>query len=133
MQISSEQTKRTLAEDLKARAKRFLKDFGVIRRAFVHPDVPWYGKLVAGCSILYVVSPIQLLPNFIPIIGQMDDVLVVTLGIRFLRRCVPPDVLEDCENESSGRAVSATPAKPETRSVLNSECWALPKNSVCKK
>jgi len=62
--------------------------------------VPWYAKAVAGCAVLYVFSPIQLIPNFIPIIGQMDDVLVVSLGIKFLRRCVPKEVLDDCENSS---------------------------------
>jgi uncharacterized membrane protein YkvA (DUF1232 family) len=62
--------------------------------------VPWYAKAVSGCAVLYVISPIQLIPNFIPIIGQMDDVLVVSLGIKFLRRCVPRNVLDDCENSS---------------------------------
>ena len=43
-------------------------------------------------------SPIQSIPNFIPIIGQMDDVLVVALGVKYLRRWVPQSVLEECEN-----------------------------------
>ena len=43
-------------------------------------QVPWHAKMVVGCAVLYVVSPIQLIPNFIPIIGQLDDVLVVTLS-----------------------------------------------------
>jgi uncharacterized membrane protein YkvA (DUF1232 family) len=69
--------------------------------------VPWYAKLVAGFVAGYVLSPIQLIPNFIPIIGQLDDVLVVSIGIRLLRRWVPPHVLEDCQKcskqDSSGR------------------------------
>lgn len=68
-----------------------------------HPQVPWYAKVVAGCAVLYVFSPIQIIPNFIPIIGQSDDVLVVSLGIRFLRRCVPQNVLDDCEKDSQTR------------------------------
>jgi len=55
--------------------------------------------MVAGCAVLYVFSPIQLIPNFIPIIGQMDDVLVVSLGMKFLRRSVPRSVLDDCEKD----------------------------------
>jgi uncharacterized membrane protein YkvA (DUF1232 family) len=55
---------------------------------------------VAGCAVLYVFSPIQLIPNFIPIIGQIDDVLVVILVLKYLRRYVPQSVLEECENNS---------------------------------
>jgi uncharacterized membrane protein YkvA (DUF1232 family) len=66
----------------------------------VHPQVPWHAKAVAGCAVLYVVSPIQIIPNFIPIIGQMDDVLVVTLAIKYLKRYVPQDVLDECESNS---------------------------------
>jgi uncharacterized membrane protein YkvA (DUF1232 family) len=86
-----------LAETLKAPARRFLTQFRVIRRALRNPQVPWYAKMVAGGAVLYVFSPIQLIPNFIPIIGQMDDVLVVSLGIKFLRKWVPQNVLDDCE------------------------------------
>jgi uncharacterized membrane protein YkvA (DUF1232 family) len=60
--------------------------------------VPWHAKAVAGCAVLYIVSPVQLIPNFIPVIGQMDDVPVVTLGLKYLRRYVPPHVLDECEN-----------------------------------
>ncbi len=76
---------------------RFLQQFRVMTRAFRHPGVPWYAKLAAACVVGYVLSPIQLIPNFIPVIGQLDDVLVVSLGIRLLRRWVPPRVLRDCQ------------------------------------
>ena len=66
----------------------------------MHPQVPWHAKAVAGCAVLYVVSPIQIIPNFIPIIGQMDDVLVVTMGMKYLRRHVPQSVLDECESTS---------------------------------
>jgi formylglycine-generating enzyme len=83
---------------LKSSIKQVFKQFKIMRRAVVHPQVPWHAKAVAGCAVLYVVSPIQIVPNFIPIIGQMDDVLVVTLAIKYLRRCVPQSVLEECAN-----------------------------------
>jgi uncharacterized membrane protein YkvA (DUF1232 family) len=88
-----------LAERLKASARQFLMQFRIIRRALRHPQVPWYAKMVAGCAVLYVFSPIQLIPNFIPIIGQMDDVMVVSLGIKFLRKHVPQNVLDECESD----------------------------------
>jgi uncharacterized membrane protein YkvA (DUF1232 family) len=88
---------RPFVETLRVSIRRFFQQFRIIRRALRHPQVPWFAKAVSGCAVLYVISPIQLIPNFIPIIGQMDDVLVVSLGIKFLRRYVPQSVLDDCE------------------------------------
>jgi uncharacterized membrane protein YkvA (DUF1232 family) len=85
-------------QKLNASIKLFFTQFRIIRRALVHPRVPWHAKAVAGCAALYIVSPLQLIPNFIPVIGQMDDILVVTLGLKYLRRYVPKDVLDECEN-----------------------------------
>jgi uncharacterized membrane protein YkvA (DUF1232 family) len=52
--------------------------------------------LIAACSAAYVLSPIQLIPNFIPIIGCLDDVLVILLAARMIQRITPPDVLAEC-------------------------------------
>ncbi len=89
-----------MVNKLKSSIKHVFKQFRIIRRALVHPQVPWHAKAVAGCAVLYVVSPIQIIPNFIPIIGQMDDVLVVTMGMKYLRRHVPQSVLDECESTS---------------------------------
>jgi uncharacterized membrane protein YkvA (DUF1232 family) len=106
------QTRQASVQTMKTSIKRFLKQFRVIRRAVVHPLVPWHAKVVAGCALLYIVSPIQLIPNFIPIIGQMDDVVIVILALKYLRRHVPKSVLDDCENDSgasTGATVLVTP------------------------
>jgi uncharacterized membrane protein YkvA (DUF1232 family) len=76
--------------------RSLLQQFEVVRRAMMHPYVPWYAKLVAGFSVCYVLSPIQFLPNFIPVVGQLDDVLVVTSGLKLLKRWVLPEVLAEC-------------------------------------
>jgi len=87
-----------LATALKSRAVQLFNEFRILTRALVHPDVPWYAKLGCGFAVLYLVSPIQLIPNFIPVIGQMDDVLVIGLSMRFLKRSVSPAVLAECQN-----------------------------------
>jgi len=94
------QTQRSVVESVKVRIRGFIQEFHTIRRALRHPEVPWYAKLGAGCAALYIFSPIQLIPNFIPIFGQMDDLLVVGLTIRMLRKCIRPDVLKDCQTGS---------------------------------
>jgi uncharacterized membrane protein YkvA (DUF1232 family) len=109
MQTHRHQRLQRLATTLKTRARQLFKQCRIILRALVHPAVPWYAKLVCGCAVLYVASPIQLIPNFIPIIGQLDDVLVVGLSMRFLKRSVPPAVLDECLNGSRSPMVSAIP------------------------
>jgi len=114
------QSQRSLSEKLKASIARFFKQFRIIRRALVHPQVPWHAKTVAGCAALYVVSPIQLIPNFIPVIGQLDDVLVVTLAIKYLRRSVPQSVLDECENVAPVPLKPTVPAAPIAGPLPNS-------------
>lgn len=92
-----ERTSQHLTTSLKIRARQLLIEIRMILRALDRPDVPWFAKLVCGCAMLYVVSPIQLIPNFIPVLGQLDDVLVVGLAIRVLRKYAPPTALEDCQ------------------------------------
>lgn len=102
---NSSQPSETVKGD-KARAfiARLFEEFRILRRAAVHPRVPWHAKAVSGCAVLYIVSPIQIIPNFIPVIGQMDDVAAVFLALRYLRRFVPASVLEECRRS----AIAAT-------------------------
>jgi uncharacterized membrane protein YkvA (DUF1232 family) len=76
-------------------AKRLQREAWVSYFVFKHPRAPWYAKLVAVCSAAYMFSPIQLIPNYIPVIGVLDDLLVIFLGIRLLQRITPPDVLAE--------------------------------------
>jgi len=77
-------------------AQRAHREAQVFYFAFKHPRVPWYAKLVAACSAGYLFSPIQLIPNFIPVIGFLDDFLVLFLGAKVIRRIIPPEVLTEC-------------------------------------
>ena len=76
-------------------AKRLKREAWVSYFVFKHPRAPWYAKLVGVCSAGYMFSPIQLIPNYIPVIGVLDDLLVIFLGIRLLQRITPPDVLTE--------------------------------------
>lgn len=88
------------AAKLRIQSRFLLQRFQVIRCAVGHSRVPWYAKLVAACSICYVFSPVQLIPNFIPLIGQLDDMLVITLGLKVLKKWVPQEVLKQCGAEA---------------------------------
>jgi len=58
---------------------------------------PWPARVAAGCAVAYVFSPIQLVPTFIPLVGQLDDLLVVYAGAKLVRRLTPNSVFAECE------------------------------------
>ncbi len=64
------------------------------------PRTPWYAKLLAGCVAAYAVSPIDLIPDFVPVLGLLDDLVIVPLGILLVRRLVPAPVLDDCRRRA---------------------------------
>jgi uncharacterized membrane protein YkvA (DUF1232 family) len=64
-----------------------------VRRLRAHPAVPRRAKLAIGFAGLYVLSPIDLIPEFLPVIGPLDDVVVVALALRYAGRRVPREVL----------------------------------------
>ena len=79
------------------------------------PRVPWYAKVLAAAVVAYALSPIDLIPDFIPILGYLDDLIVVPLGITLILRMIPAEVLEECRvrarSELAGaRLVSRTAA-----------------------
>ena len=65
--------------------------------AMKHTQVPWYAKVVAGCAVAYLFSPIQLIPTFIPLIGQLDDLFVLFVGMKCLRKLAPESAIAECE------------------------------------
>jgi len=80
----------------KQRAQRLQKEAHVFYLLFKHRRTRWYARLVAACAAGYLFSPIQVIPNFIPVIGTLDDLLVLFLGIKVLQRITPADVLSEC-------------------------------------
>src|SRR5580692_6111951 len=77
-------------------AQRVQREAHVYYFAFTHPRVRWYAKLVAVCTTGYLFSPIQLIPSYIPVIGFLDDFLVLFLGAKLLRGIIPPEILTQC-------------------------------------
>jgi uncharacterized membrane protein YkvA (DUF1232 family) len=78
------------------KAQRLYREALVFYFAFKHPRMSWGAKLVAVCTAGYLFSPVQLIPNYIPVIGCLDDLLVVFLGVKLLHRITPPEVLSEC-------------------------------------
>jgi len=80
---------------LQQRSRAVRREFYVVYLAVKDRRTPWYAKAVAACAIGYIISPIQFIPSFIPLIGFADDILVLSLGLRLVRRLTPKDVFSE--------------------------------------
>ena len=60
------------------------------------PRVPWYAKVLAALVVAYALSPIDLIPDFIPVLGYLDDALLLPLGVLAVRAMIPREVMEEC-------------------------------------
>ncbi len=84
--------------------------------------VPWYAKLVAGCVVAYALSPIDLIPDFIPVLGYLDDLILLPLGIALAVRLIPPDLLEEHRKQAS---VLATRPSSRAGAIAIIVLWLL--------
>jgi uncharacterized membrane protein YkvA (DUF1232 family) len=78
-----------LLAQLKAWAGGIKRDVHALYLAARDPRVPWYAKAMAGCVAAYALSPIDLIPDFVPVLGYLDDVLIVPLGIMLAVQMIP--------------------------------------------
>ncbi len=89
----------------KARARQVKTETQALAGAARDPRVPWPARLFAAIAIGYALSPIDLIPDFIPIIGYLDDLVLIPLFILIARRLIPPDLL--AEHRERARSINA--------------------------
>jgi len=80
---------------LRAWAAEFKEQLLTLWFARLHPDTPWYAKALAVLVAAYAFSPIDLIPDFIPVLGYLDDAVIVPLGIWLALRLIPRHVLAE--------------------------------------
>ena len=91
---------RGLLPRLRDRARVLRRDTYAVYLAARHPRTPWYAKVVAAAVVAYALSPFDLIPDFIPVVGYLDDLIIVPLGIAAVLRLIPADVIEECRTEA---------------------------------
>jgi uncharacterized membrane protein YkvA (DUF1232 family) len=89
------------------RVRALKRDVVAIALAMRDPRVPWYAKAVGVCVVAYALSPIDLIPDFIPVLGLVDDLVLVPLGLLLVVRLIPPDIL--AEHRLAAAAVTNRP------------------------
>ena len=92
------------------------RDVVAIAFAIRDPRVPWYAKAVGACVVAYALSPIDLIPDFVPVLGYLDDLVLVPLGLLLVLRLIPADIL--AEHRVAAAAVVERPVSRAGAAVV---------------
>jgi uncharacterized membrane protein YkvA (DUF1232 family) len=105
-------------ENIKARAQKLKLDALALGLAVAHPQTPWYAKLVVAGLVAYVVTPVDLVPDMIPILGIVDDLIFIPVALGLAARMVPAPVLVDCRARAAQVAGGAKVRKLTRLAIL---------------
>ena len=97
------------------------RDVYAVYRAARDPRVPWYAKVLAFCVAGYALSPIDLIPDFVPVLGYLDDLIIVPLGILIVVKLIPPEII--AEHRASAAAAQGRPVS-HTAAIMIVVVWA---------
>jgi len=96
-------------EDFKKRVRHLKDETFVLYLAGRHPDTPWYAKVLVAGIVAYAFSPIDLVPDFIPVLGYLDDLVLIPLGIAVAIKLIPPKVLAECRLRAQASMAGGEP------------------------
>lgn len=88
------------AEAWKRRARQLTAQTYTLYLAYWHPGTPWYAKVFAALVVGYVFSPIDPIPDFIPVVGLLDEMVVVPLGVIIAMKMIPAEVFAECQEKA---------------------------------
>jgi uncharacterized membrane protein YkvA (DUF1232 family) len=109
---------------LKKRVRDLKRDTHALYLAARHPQTPWYTKLLAAGIVAYAFSPIDLIPDFVPVLGYLDDMVLIPLGIAISLRLIPPHVLAECRARAQEAAATGKPVS-RTAAVVIIGIWII--------
>ena len=108
----------------KRRARQLSAQTYALYLAYRHPRTPWYAKVFAALIVGYVFSPIDPIPDFIPGVGLLDEMVVVPIGILIAAKMIPQDVFEECKKKARGVAEGEKPVS-NVAAVVVVAIWLL--------
>lgn len=98
-----------MIETWKRRARGLKIETYALYLAYRDPRVPWYARLFAACVVAYAFSPIDLIPDPIPVLGYLDDLILIPLGVALALRMIPPFVLAECRQQARTAMAAGKP------------------------
>ncbi len=87
---------------LKSLGKQLKREFAVYRLVLKHPQTPWIAKLFLGLAVGYLLLPFDLIPDFIPVIGQLDDVVIIPVLLYLALLFIPKWIIQSCREQVKG-------------------------------
>ena len=117
-------TPMSVIETWKARAGQLKSELYALYLAYKDPRVPWYARLFAACVVAYAFSPIDLIPDPIPVLGYLDDLVLIPLGIALARKMIPAEVMAECRAKARDRLASGRPVN-RLAAVVIVTIWLL--------
>ena len=111
-------------QDWKQQVRKLKKETYAIYLACKDSRTPWYARALAALVVAYAVSPFDLIPDVIPVIGYLDDLVLVPLGIILVLRMIPPAVLKNCREQAEAVIDRAIP-KSWIAAVVVVAIWLL--------
>ncbi len=110
---------------LKKRARQLKRELVALALAYRDPRTPWYARLVAAAVLAYALSPIDLIPDFIPVLGYLDDLILVPAGIALALRLIPPQVMADARLNAAAQEGQKRSALGYLGLALIATIWSL--------
>jgi len=98
----------TMLDHLRQRAWTLKRETYALFFAYRDPRTPWYARVVAACVVAYAFSPIDLIPDFVPLLGYLDDLILVPLGIALALRLIPAEVMAESRERAADAAQRPT-------------------------
>ncbi|MDP2152991.1 MAG: DUF1232 domain-containing protein [Methylotenera sp.] len=92
---------------LKSLAKQLKKELAVYRLVLKHPQTPWLAKCLLWLAVGYLLLPFDLIPDFIPILGQLDEVIIILTLLYFALLLIPKALIQECREQVQQADVSA--------------------------
>ena len=89
-------------EKLKIYAKSFKREVRVYQLVLTDPRTPWLPRVILGIAITYLLSPIDLIPDFIPVLGQLDDLILIPALVWLALKTIPDEIITDCRDRMQG-------------------------------
>ena len=96
-------------DQLRQRGRQLKHETHALLLAYRHPQTPWYAKAVAGFVLFNAFSPLDIIPDFIPVLGYLDDVILIPAGIAISLKLIPPDVMAECRAQAAEQAANEKP------------------------
>jgi uncharacterized membrane protein YkvA (DUF1232 family) len=107
-----------LLQGWKQRARQLKTEVYALYLAYKDPRVPWYARIFAACVVAYAFSPIDLIPDPIPVLGYLDDLILIPLGITLAVKMIPAPVLAECREKARAAMQGGKPVNWIAASVI---------------